>query len=381
MSDTNETRSDGGEPGRPDGGETVVGIGRYFDRDFPLYRYRIPVGLVLLVVLLRPVVSHPMLAGYEQLATTMLIWMLFVSGFNLLFGFTGLLSFGHAMFLGFGMYAIGIGLSEFSLPFFAAAAIGLVFTAVVAYGIVKLIVNKGEIYFAMLTIAFGQAAFFIVNFNPGGLTEGSDGISRNTLPAWIESFRGSKSITFLPEMINDWYIAVAVVVFLLSLLLWQIIRSPFGRTLIAIRENDMLARSLGVNTTRYKVVSFVISALYAAVAGILLEINDQGAVLETLHWSVSGDAVLMSVLGGMNYFAGPFVGVFTWLFAEDFLTGFETLALPGLVLEVADLLNHWRFLLGLLILVIIISAPRTGLWGFLKKGATRAGSRLAEVIR
>lgn len=379
-------RTDGGATERADPGDAVTGFGRFFDRDFSLYRYRVPLSLVLLVVLLRPVVSHPMLAGYEQLATTMLIWMLFVAGFNLLLGFTGLLSFGHALFLGMGMYSIGIGLSKFQTPFLLAAGVGFVLTGLVAYAIAKLVVGKGEIYFAMLTIAFGQAAFFIVNYNPFGLTEGSDGISQNTLPPWIESFRGAKTVTFLPEMLNGWYVLVGAVVLVGGIVLWQLIRSPFGRTLIAIRENDELARSLGVNTTRYKIWAFVISALYAAVAGMLLEINDQGAVLETFHWSVSGDAVLMSVLGGMSYFAGAFTGVFVWLFSEDFLTGFETLHFPtrGLslvTLELGDLLVHYRFFLGLLFVVIIVVAPRTGLWGFLKKGTMRVAARISEVIR
>jgi branched-chain amino acid transport system permease protein len=375
-------RTDGGEPSRADGGETVSGWGRYFDRQFPLYRYRIPIALVLLVVLLRPVVSSNLLAGYGQIANTMLIWMLFVSGFNLLFGFTGLLSFGHALFLGMGMYSIGIGLAKFSVPFFVAAPIGLILTALVAYAIVKLIVTKGEIYFAMLTIAFGQAGWFIVNFNPGGLTNGSDGMT-GVLPAWIETFRGQQVVTFLPDMINDFYFLLGAVVLVMFLLLWQILRSPFGRTLIAIRENDELARSLGVNTTRYKVTSFVMSALFAAVAGILLAISDSGAVLATLHWSISGDAVLMAVLGGMSYFAGPIVGVFTWLLTEDLLTAFEVFKVPfvGIEYEMSDLLTHWRFLLGLLILLIIMSAPKTGLWGLLKNGATRIGDRIAEVIR
>ncbi len=379
-------RTDDGRSGRPDGGQPLSGFDRYVSRQFSLYRYRVPIALLLLVVLLRPVMAHPMMAGYQQIATTMLIWMLFVSGFNLLLGFTGILSFGHALFLGMGMYAVGIGLSKFSTPFPLAAVVGLVLVALLAYVIARLIVEKGEIYFAMLTIAFGQAGYFIVNYNPFGLTEGSDGISQNALPAWIESYRGAKSLTFLPEGLNDWYVVVAFVVLVMSLLLWQIIRSPFGRTLIAIRENDTLARSLGVDVDRYKVIAFTISAVYAGVAGILLEINDQGAVLETFHWSVSGDAVLMSVLGGMNYFAGPFAGVFVWLFSEDFLTDFETLYLPArefhvVALELGDLLIHWKFALGLLFLVIIMSAPRTGFWGFLKGAATRLGSRLVEVVR
>lgn len=249
-----------------------------------------------------------------------------------------------------------------------------------AFGIGRLIIDKGEIYFAMLTIAFGQALYFLVNYNPFGLTEGSDGISQDALPAWIESYRGAKTVTFLPELVNDWYITVSVVFLAAMLVLWQIVRSPFGRTLVAIKGNEELARAMGVDTTRYKNVSFTMSAVFAALAGVLLEINDQGAVLETFHWTTSGDAVLMSVLGGMNYFAGAIAGTFVWLFAEDYLTSFDVVHLPlteySLVrIEVAEILVYWKFALGLLFVLIIVTSPREGVWGWVHRlwGTLRNG--------
>lgn len=351
-----------------------------------LSEYKIPIALVLLVATLRPIMAHEWVAGYEQIATTMLIFMLFVAGFNLLLGFTGVLSFGHAMFLGIGMYAVAIGISKFQVPFVVTALVGCCLAALLAYAIGRLIIDKGEIYFAMLTIAFGQALYFIVNYNPFGLTEGSDGISQNTLPAWIESYRGAKSITFLPEMINDWYVFVGAVFLVAMLVLWQIIRSPFGRTLVAIRENEALARAIGIDTSRYKNISFTLSAVFAALAGVLLEINDQGAVLETFHWTTSGDAVLMSVLGGMNYFAGAIAGTFVWLFAEDYLTSFDVLHLPltefSLVsVDVSGVLIYWKFFLGLLFVLIIISSPREGVWGFAHRFWSRLQRGLREVRR
>lgn len=348
-----------------------------------LREYRIPLGLVVLVLVLRPVVAHPWLLGYGQVATRMLIMMLFVAGFNLLLGFTGVLSFGHAMFLGIGMYSVAIGLSKLSAPFLLSAGVGLAFTAVVAYAIGWLIAEKGEIYFAMLTIAFGQAFYFVVNKNPYGLTNGSDGISKGALPGWIDTFRGQKTV--FPDLLAiDWYWVVAAVFLAATLCLWQVIRSPFGRTLVAIRENEELARAMGVDTTQYKIVSFTFSALFAALAGVLLEINDQGAVLETFHWTTSGDAVLMSVLGGMNYFAGPIAGAFVWLFSEDYLTDFQTLQLPLselplVTIQVEGLLNHWRFLLGLLFVIIILFSPREGVWGYVTRATSAVRGRLREV--
>ncbi|MDY6818937.1 MAG: branched-chain amino acid ABC transporter permease [Halobacteriales archaeon] len=340
-----------------------------------LDRYRIPVGLVLLVVFLRPVVAHPWLLGFEQIATTMLIWMLFVAAFNLLFGYTGLLSFGHAMFFGFGVYGVAIGLSRFDLPFVLGAVIGIAVAASVGYVIGRLIVRKGEIYFAMLTLAFAQAIYFIVNKDPYGLTGGSNGISKNTLPAWVETYRGEKSIVLGAVQI-DWYWLVGLVFLLAMVLLWQLVRSPFGRTLIAIRENQRLARAMGVDVERYKIAAFTFSAAFAAVAGVLLEINNQGASLETFGVFTSGDAVLMAVLGGVNYFFGPIAGTFVWLFTEDYLTDFTTLylpltELPLVSIELAGVLNFWRFFLGLLFVIVVLLSPKEGIWGFVTDLADR----------
>lgn len=357
------------------GGDTDLTSAAYARLD----QWKVPLSAGLFVLLLRPVISSDLLLGYGTIASTILIWMIFVSGFNLLLGYTGVLSFGHAMFLGFGMYSVAIGFAELDLPFLLSAVIGLVFTAVFAYAVGTLIASKGEIYFAMLTIAFGQAVYFVVNQNPGGLTGGSDGIS-GAVPGWIRTYRGDKFLELGGTSV-DWYWIVAVVFLLSVLALWQIVRSPFGRTLVAVRENESLARAMGVDTRQYKVVSFTLSALFAAVAGILLEVNDQGAVLETLHWSVSGDAVLMSVLGGMSYFAGPFLGVFVWLFTESYLTSFGVLHLPlaeapVVSFELGGLLTHWQFLLGLLFLLTILTSPEEGIWGHVRT----AGSFLTSSV-
>ncbi len=349
-----------------------------------LEQLKIPIGAVLLVILLRPIIASDMLLGYGTIASTILIWMIFVAGFNLLLGYTGMLSFGHAMFLGLGMYSVAIGLRSFDLPFLAAAAIGILLTTAIAYTVGWLIVGRGEIYFAMLTIAFGQATYFIVNQNPAGLTNGSDGIN-GAVPGWIETYRGNQFLQMGGVSI-DWYWLVGAIFILCVIVLWQIIRSPFGRTLIAIRENEALARAMGVDTRRYKIASFTFSAAFAAIAGILLEVNNQAAVLETLHWSVSGEAVMMSVLGGMGYFSGPFLGVFVWLFTEDYLTGFEVLHLPSpsvsiISIPLGDLLTHWQFLLGLLFLVIILTSPRTGLWGHLRTGVNMILSLVQRLQR
>ncbi|MFB6170325.1 MAG: branched-chain amino acid ABC transporter permease [Haloarculaceae archaeon] len=360
---------------------TLLGVGE----DHPLYRYRIPVGLLVLVVGLRPVVAHEWFAGYGQLATSMLIWMVFVASFNLLFGYTGLLSFGHAMFLGIGMYVVAIGVSVFALPWLVAAVAGVLVAGTVGYAIGRIIAGKGEIYFAMLTLAFAQAAYFVVNADPYGLTGGSSGLTQGTLPTWIETYRGQKRVV-LAGMQGEWYWLVALVFLVTMLALWQVVRSPFGRTLMAVRDNRQLAKSIGIDTDRYQTAAFTLSTMFAAVAGALMEINSQGASLETFAINTSGDTVLMAVLGGVNYFFGPITGVFVWLFAEDYLTSFETLHLPlaefsTVSVDLSGLLNYWAFALGALFVLVVLVSPKDGIWGFVRGLTERVAARLREVTR
>jgi len=345
--------------------------------------YRIPIGLVVLVLLLRPAVSSDFLLGYNAIASKMLIMMLFVAAFNLLFGFTGLLSFGHAMFLGFGLYIPAIvvqrGLwvlpQQGNLTFFAGVAIALLAVVVYSYLLGQLIVGMGEIYFALLTLAFAQAIYFIVLRDPegpngNGLTGGSNGLSRGTLPDFVEQTRGQISIEAFGLSV-DWYWVVGVVFLLGMLALWQIVRSPFGRSLIAIKENEQLARAMGVDTRRYKVWSVTFSGLFSAIAGVLLAIQNTGVSIENLNVFTSGDTVLMAVLGGVNYFFGPIAGAFAWLFTEDFLIDLEVWEFPlsefTLVsLDLSNVVLYWQFFLGALFVVVVLTAPEEGIWGYVR---------------
>ncbi|MCO8267043.1 branched-chain amino acid ABC transporter permease [Haloferax sp. AB510] len=345
-----------------------------------LAKLQVPLGLLAIVVLIRPVISHPALLGYEQVANTILIWMLFAVAFNLLIGYTGLLSFGHAMFLGIGAYGTAIGVLRLNLPFLVSAAIGISVATLFGYLLGRLTVEKGEIYFAMLTLAFAQSFYFIANQNYGGLTGGSTGIS-GALPAWIESYRGVMYVS-LGWVSFDWYYLLAAVFFVATLGLWQLVRSPFGRTLAALRENQQLAQAVGIDVKRYKVWAFTFSATFTALAGVLLEINNQGASLQNLSVNTSGDIILMTILGGTNYFLGPAAGAFIWLFAEDFLTEFEMLALPSpefsvVTFELSGLLTYWQFFLGLLFVVAVLVAPREGLWGLFRSGVERLYDQLS----
>ena len=360
--------------------------------------YRTPIGLVVLVVLLRPVVSSDLLLGYNAIASKMLIMMLFVAAFNLLFGFTGLLSFGHAMFLGFGLYIPAIvvknGLwvlpQQGNLTFFVGVGIALLAVAVYSYLLGQLIVGMGEIYFALLTLAFAQAIYFIVLRDPegpngNGLTGGSNGLSQGTLPDFVVQTRGRISIEAF-GLSADWYWVVGAVFLLGMLALWQIVRSPFGRSLIAIRENEQLARAMGVDTKRYKVWSVTLSGLFSALAGILLAVQNTGVSIENLNVFTSGDTVLMAVLGGVNYFFGPVAGAFAWLFTEDFLVGLDVWEFPlsefTLVsLELSNVVVYWQFFLGALFIVVVLTAPEEGIWGYVRSLPTWLSDRITEVVR
>jgi branched-chain amino acid transport system permease protein len=328
----------------------------------------------------------------------MLIMMLFVAAFNLLFGFTGLLSFGHAMFLGFGLYIPAIvvknGLwvlpQQGNLTFFVGVGIALLAVAVYSYLLGQLIVGMGEIYFALLTLAFAQAIYFIVLRDPegpngNGLTGGSNGLSQGTLPDFVVQTRGRISIEAF-GLSADWYWVVGAVFLLGMLALWQIVRSPFGRSLIAIRENEQLARAMGVDTKRYKVWSVTLSGLFSALAGILLAVQNTGVSIENLNVFTSGDTVLMAVLGGVNYFFGPVAGAFAWLFTEDFLVGLDVWEFPlsefTLVsLELSNVVVYWQFFLGALFIVVVLTAPEEGIWGYVRSLPTWLSDRITEVVR
>lgn len=341
---------------------------------------RTPLGLLLLVLLLRPVLRLEFVLGGDYIATSILIWMLFAAAYNLLLGYAGLLSFGHAMFLGAGTYGIAIGLARFDLPFVLAGAIGVVVAAALANVIGRLTVERGEIYFAMLTLAFGMAAHFIANANPFDLTGGADGIRSGAVPDWVSSFRG-ETVVQLWGLEFELFILVASVFVVSMLALWQIVRSPFGRTLVAIRDNEELARSMGVSTHRYKVRAFTLSGAFSAIAGTMLVLNNGGAALEDIAVLQSGNVLLMTIFGGMNYFFGPIAGVFGWFVARETLTSFEALQLPVsefslLSVEVGGVLAFWQFFFGLAFVVLVLVAPEEGIWGFVRSRVVRVGTWL-----
>jgi len=333
------------------------------------------VSLILLIVLLPQVIQ--LVLGYAGIGPKILIWMLAALSFAFLYGYIGLLSFGHSTFLGTGAYGTAMLMYNLDIPYLLTVGVTLIATLVISHVIASLISKKGEIYYALLTMAFSMFFWFVAYNDPFGLTGGYGGIVGDVRPSWFQVELGERMIVVGGYSIG-FYWFVGVIVVLCAFAIFRIVRSPFGRTMIAIRENEELARSIGIDTYRYKVHAFNISAFFMAIAGVLLALNLNGTNPELYHWVTSGDIVLMSILGGISSFAGPLVGGIFWILGSEFLVGFRRLSIPMLgTYMVSDYLNYWRFLFGAIFIAVIYFAPQRGVWGMLKGVAVR----IANAVR
>jgi branched-chain amino acid transport system permease protein len=259
-----------------------------------------------------------------------LCFALFACAFNLLIGYVGLLSFGHALFFGWASYVSAYAAKVWGLdPALAilsgtavAAGLGLVAGAVA--------IRRQGIYFAMITLALAQMMYFFAVQAP--FTGGEDGIQAVPRGRLLGMFDLSNQMTM--------YFFVLAVFLACFLLIYRIIHSPFGEVLKAIRENEPRAVSLGYKTDRYKLVAFVLSAALAGVAGATKSIVFQLASLTDVHWGMSGEVVLMTLVGGLGTVFGPVVGALTIIAMENYLaqTGQWVTVIQGVVFVVVVLL-------------------------------------------
>jgi branched-chain amino acid transport system permease protein len=290
----------------------------------------------------------PLVGFYPVFLMKALCFALFACAFNLLIGYGGLLSFGHAMFLGMAGYASAHAAKEWGFgPEFAilfgtavAAALGIVVGA--------LAIRRQGIYFAMITLALAQMVFFFCLQAP--FTHGEDGIQ--SVP------RGMLFGVFdLNQPLVIYYFVLAV--FLLGfLLIYRTVHSPFGQVLKAIRENEPRAISLGYDADRYKLLAFVLSATLAGLAGATKAIVFQLASLTDVHWTMSGEVVLMTLLGGMGTIFGPVVGAFVIIGLENYLSSF----------------GQWVTVITGFIFVVCVLAFRRGIVGELSAWWARRGN-------
>jgi len=260
-------------------------------------------------------------------------------GFNLLFGYTGLLSFGHAMFLGFGAYGAAVVAGVFGIKSFEAVIVIVALASMlIAVPIGYLCVRYIGIFFGMLTLAFGML-FHSFLFKFYHLTGGDSGMRVPRMNILGLEFATYNKIEFLAGPFYYYCLALLV---LLGLLMWRIVHSPFGLHLKTIRDNPRKAEYLGVHVRRFRLAAFVISAGFGAVGGAILGFRVGLADPELVYWTQSGQLVFMAVLGGFSNFFGPIVGALTYTLLQD---------------QLQSLTQYWRFVLGAILALIVIGFP------------------------
>jgi branched-chain amino acid transport system permease protein len=299
---------------------------------------RSPVRYLLLLAGLAVLVLLPYWV-YPPVAMDILCWGLFAISVDLLLGFTGLLSFGHAAFWGGSAYCTGLIAVHWGVPFPVAVLGGAVFSMLIAWPIGYLSVRRTGIYFAMVTLAFAQMLYFIAN-QVRSLTGGENGLQG--IPKRFFGIEPVETDSFY------FYYAGAAIILVGLLLAWRVVNSPFGRVLTAVRDNPARARALGYDVEAYKITAFVLSAGLAGLAGGVFAISHQFASLQELMWTTSGKVVLITVLGGIGTLWGGLVGAAVVVVLEDYLasSGFEGI---GLITGT--------------IFVVIVLLFRHGVWG------------------
>ena len=309
---------------------------------------------ILIAALIAPAVLYPVLL------MKILCFALFACAFNLLIGFTGLLSFGHAAFFGGASYFAGHALKVWGLPTEIGILIGTVSAAGLGLIIGGLAIRRQGIYFTMITLALAQMLFFV--FLQAPFTGGEDGlqsIPRGTLLGTLD----------LKNDIVMYYVVLAIVI-AAFLFIVRIIHSPFGQVLKAIRENEARAISLGYDVERYKLLAFVLSAALAGLAGSTKAVVLGFGTLTDVHWSMSGLVVLMTLVGGLGTLVGPVVGAIVIIALENKLGDFGTWLASITNIEWFNTIGESVTMVTGLIFVICVLAFRRGIIGEL---AARVG--------
>lgn len=266
---------------------------------------------ILYLVLLLGALVAPFI-GYPIFLMKVLSFALFACAFNLLIGFTGLLSFGHAMFFGGAAYLCAYAAKSWGLTPELAVLFGTVGAAILGYFVGWLAVRRQGIYFAMVSLALSQMVYFICVQAPfTGAEDGLQNVPRGKLFGLFS----------LADDTTMYYFVLAVFIFGFWLI-YRTIHSPFGQVLKSIRENEPRALSLGYDVDKYKLVAFVISAGLAGMAGALKSLSLGLATLTDVTWQMSGEVVLMTLLGGMGTILGPVVGAASIIAMQNYLASF-----------------------------------------------------------
>ena len=303
-------------------------------------------GVIVWALLLTSPFWMPWIGGYTELGSRVIVLGLAAMSLNFLLGYTGVLSFGHAAYFGLGAYGVGLTLRYLVPSTGLSILVGLLVGTVAAAIIGAMIARLRGVYFAMVTIAFGQVFYFIA-FRWNAVTGGDDGLTGwKRLPLDF----GFAKLDILGSDKAFYYFALAIFAVATAALAW-LLRSPFGRTLLAIRENERRARFLGIPIEQHIWLSFVISGFFVSLAGALYALLNNFVDPRALHWTLSGDFVIMAVLGGMRSFWGPLIGAAIFVVLQDF---------------VSSQTENWMSFIGLFFVLVVLFFPR-GVLGVIRR--------------
>jgi len=290
---------------------------------------------------------------YHSLVTLTLIWGIFALGYDLILGFTGLLSFGHAMFWGVAAYSAGIFSANVTGSPIAMVLVGTLMAVLLAWLIGWISLRRGGIYFAILTLAFGQMIYYIFLSPLGNITGGENGFNGVEVGKLLGMVELGGAVPFVPPMfVDSWmYVFVGAAMVAAVVVGYRILNSPYGIVLRAIRENEQRAEFVGLDVWRYKLMSFILSGAFAGVAGSLYVIQRSYVPIEnTLYWTVSGDIVVITVLGGVGSLFGPVFGAGLYMYVANIVSGIPVIG------------DFWHMILGIVFIGIIVLMPN-GIWG------------------
>jgi branched-chain amino acid transport system permease protein len=279
-----------------------------------------------------------------------LVMSMLALSFNLLFGYMGQLSFGQAAFYGLGGYTVAMLMTKVQFNFWLSLIAGILVASIIGLIVGFFCVRLRGIYFAVLTLAFGQLIFFIV-FKWHDFTGGDDGIQGIFPPEFLKS----------P---TNYYYFLLIIFLLSALVLWKILHSPFGQTIVSMRENSERTEFLGINIAKYQLITFVIAAAFAGLAGAIWVPFYRSVAPSYLTWVKSGEPVMAAILGGPSLFYGPILGMFIMTFFHSWVLGFTV---------------YWPVVMGTLILVIIFFLPG-GILGFIQEKVNQRRERLNQLM-
>jgi branched-chain amino acid transport system permease protein len=298
------------------------------------------VKILILCSVIALAIVFPHIAPYEGLASEILIFALFAMAYDLVLGYAGMLSFGHAAFFGLGAYTAGIFLIRVYPSVLLALFGGVMVSSVAAFLIGAACIRRRGIYFTMVTLAFAQMFYFIA-FKWTGLTGGDDGLQNVPRPDLGPLDLG-------PE-INLYYF-ILVLVGLSMVVIVRVVNSPFGKTLQALRENRDRAMSIGYDVDRYRLIVFIISGFFSGLAGGCYALLLNFVPLSSLYWTTSGEVVVMTIAGGMGTLFGPALGALGIILLRDIISNYT---------------ESWSLFMGLLFMAAVLGF-RGGIMGIVR---------------